>query len=221
MPFLTSAATRVARLRSVLDRLTPPSLVRERWRRAEEEVEPRVRQVVAEHLGVGVDELTADVSLADDLAADSLDLVELCLVLEDKLRITIPDAVIDDLRFYGQVVEVVETLVRQRRAADVNVESSRVPALVFVKIVPPDRADGEIERVGWLTPYTAETIVEDALRAGDGSRLELAVPPNLGERAVAELEAQFAWLGDRHVEVSVRRDTGLRPLGSLDGVRPS
>lgn len=221
MSFLTFPATRVARLRNVLDRLSPPSIVRERWRRREEAVEPRVRRVVAEHLGVEADELTADVSLADDLAVDSLDVIELCLALEERLGITIPDAVIEDLRTYGQVVEVAETLVRQRRAAEASAESSRTPALVFVRIVPPDRSGGEIERVGWLTPYTAETIVEDALRAGDGSRLELAVPPNLGERALAELEAQFAWLGDRHVHVSVHRDAGLRPLGSFTPPRAS
>ena len=39
-------------------------------------VEPRVRRVVAEHLGVNPEELTRDVSLTDDLAADSLDLLE-------------------------------------------------------------------------------------------------------------------------------------------------
>ena len=40
-------------------------------------VEPRVRRVVAEYLGVGVEELSDETSLTDDLAADSLDLVEL------------------------------------------------------------------------------------------------------------------------------------------------
>ena len=42
-------------------------------------VEPRVRRVVAEQLGVNVEELTPEVSLTDDLAADSLDLLELTL----------------------------------------------------------------------------------------------------------------------------------------------
>jgi len=45
------------------------------WRLPEQPVEPRVQRVVAAHLGVGPEELTPDVSLADDLAADSLDLV--------------------------------------------------------------------------------------------------------------------------------------------------
>jgi acyl carrier protein len=176
---------------------------------------------VAEHLGVEAEELTADVSLADDLAVDSLDVIELCVALEERLGITIPDAVIDEIRSYGQLVEVVEVLVRQRRAAERRAESERVPALVFVRIVPSDPSAGEIERVGWLTPYTAETIVEDALRAGNGSRLEVAVPPNLGEHALAELEAEFAWLGDMHVQVSVHRDAALRPIGSLAPLLPS
>src|SRR5262245_19304675 len=45
-------------------------------------VEPRVRWLVAEQLGVGVDELAPEVSLTDDLAADSLDLAELVVVVE-------------------------------------------------------------------------------------------------------------------------------------------
>jgi hypothetical protein len=45
-------------------------------------VEPRVRRVVADNLGVTLD-LTAEVSLTDDLAADSLDVLELALVLEE------------------------------------------------------------------------------------------------------------------------------------------
>ena len=53
--------------------LIPPRLER---RGTDEFVEPNVRRLVAEHLGVGFEELVAHVSLRDDLAADSLDLVE-------------------------------------------------------------------------------------------------------------------------------------------------
>jgi len=38
---------------------------------------------------------------------------------------------------------------------------------------------------------------------------------------LAELEEQFAWLGDRHVAVSVRRDAGLQPIGSFGSLRAS
>src|SRR5205823_14836013 len=45
-------------------------------------VEPSVRALIADHLGVGVEELVPGVYLRDDLAADSLDLVELTMTLE-------------------------------------------------------------------------------------------------------------------------------------------
>ena len=53
-------------------------------------VESRVRQVVAEQLGIGTEELTPEVSLTEDLAADSLDLLEVSLALEQELGITVP-----------------------------------------------------------------------------------------------------------------------------------
>ena len=55
-------------------------------------VEPRVRRLVADHLGVGTEELTRDVSLADELAVDSLDLVELALALETEFGISMSEA---------------------------------------------------------------------------------------------------------------------------------
>src|SRR5207247_10766219 len=61
-------------------------------------------------------------------------------------------------------------------------------------------------------PYTAETIVEDALRTGPGSRLEITVPTNVGDAGLAELREQFTWLADRGVGVIVRRDGQPRAL---------
>jgi acyl carrier protein len=49
----------------------------------DQSMEPRIRALVADHLGVEIDDLRADVSLVDDLAADSLDLVEIALAVED------------------------------------------------------------------------------------------------------------------------------------------
>src|SRR5262245_38444269 len=67
-------------------------------------VEPRVRRVVAEFLGVGLEELTPEVSLVDELAVDSLDLVELAIALESDLGIIFPESAIDELRTYGDLV---------------------------------------------------------------------------------------------------------------------
>jgi acyl carrier protein len=180
-------------------------------------VEPRVRLVVAEHLGVGPEELTADVSLIDDLAADSLDLVELAVALEGEMGIEFPESAIDDLRTYGDLVQTVTALERARSeaaAAAADAEEGR-PALVWARVVPPhsDASANSLQRAGWLTPYTAETIAEDALRAGRGARLEVTVPPTVSDLGLSQLQEQFAWLGDRGVQVSVRRDHHLGPQG--------
>src|SRR2546429_1363975 len=60
-------------------RLPVPRGGREMWPAG---IEPRLRGVVAERLGVGPEDLQPDVSLTDDLAADSLDLIDVGLALE-------------------------------------------------------------------------------------------------------------------------------------------
>src|SRR5438552_8038811 len=84
---------------------------------------------------------------------------------------------------------------------------SRVPSFVWMCLVhAPGDARSGLLRGGWRTPYAAETIVEDAMRTGPGSRLEITVPTNVGDAGLAELREQFTWLADRGVRVSVRRD---------------
>ncbi len=55
------------------------------------EVEVRVKEAVAEQLGLKVEEINNDASFMDDLGADSLDLVELVMSFENDFDITIPD----------------------------------------------------------------------------------------------------------------------------------
>jgi acyl carrier protein len=176
-------------------------------------VEPRIRRIVSEHLGVSLEELAPDVSLTDTLAADSLDLVELALALEGEFDIAIPESRLDGVRTYGDLVDCVHALARRRPAAAAR--RSTPPGLVWARVVPSNAPAGAtLQRTGWLTPYTAEEIVEDALRAGRGSRLELSVPSSTNDVGMAALQDHFAWLGNRGVEVSVRRDQHLGPLGT-------
>ncbi|PIE33214.1 acyl carrier protein [candidate division KSB3 bacterium] len=51
----------------------------------------KVREIVAEQLGVDIDEVTEEASFIDDLGADSLDTVELVMALEEEFGIEIPD----------------------------------------------------------------------------------------------------------------------------------
>ena len=54
-------------------------------------VEDKVKNIIIEQLGVSADEVQLNASFVDDLGADSLDLVELVMVLEEEFGYEIPD----------------------------------------------------------------------------------------------------------------------------------
>jgi acyl carrier protein len=54
-------------------------------------MEEKVKAIVAEKLGVNVDQVKAESSFIDDLGADSLDTVELVMAFEEQFNIEIPD----------------------------------------------------------------------------------------------------------------------------------
>ncbi len=80
-------------------------------------MEPRVRRLVSQHLGVGLEQLVCDVSLRDDLAADSLDLAELALALEGTFAIVVPDRILDKVRTYRDLVEATGLLIDRQTVA--------------------------------------------------------------------------------------------------------
>lgn len=55
------------------------------------DIETKVKNAVAEQLGLSVEEIKAEASFIEDLGADSLDLVELVMAFESEFGITIPD----------------------------------------------------------------------------------------------------------------------------------
>jgi acyl carrier protein len=171
-------------------------------------VEPRVRRLVAARLAVDPEELTADTSLTEDLAADSLDLLELACDLEDALGLSITETAMGRLRTYRELVAVVQAGVRERRAKEAWVESQHTPPFIWARIRPPAQS-GSLEHTGWLTPYTAETMIDSVLRSGPGTRLDVGVPRDVGEPMMARLRAQFSWLRRRRIAVHIRRDRHL------------
>jgi acyl carrier protein len=168
--------------------------------------EPRVRRLVAEHLGVSSDDLTPDVSLTEDLAADSLDLVELALALEDEFGLTVPERTMAEVRTHGELVAATVTLARNGATAPPAVE----PVHVWVRVVARGALGGVLERAEWLTPYAAETIIEHILRAGPGAQLEVTVAEDGSDAGFRQVQQQFAWLSGRGVAADVHRDRGHR-----------
>jgi acyl carrier protein len=166
-------------------------------------VEPQVRRLVAEQLGVELEGLVSEVSLREDLAADSLDLVELALALEGEFAIVVPERILDEVRSFGDLVRATGLLIRARWEAEAR--GAEPAQRIRVRIVPPaGESGGTLERTGWLTPYSAETIAEDAVRAGPRATLELAVVES-ATGDLARVERQFAGLRRRGVQVIVRR----------------
>jgi acyl carrier protein len=173
----------------------------------EEFVEPHVRRLVAEHLGVGIEELLSGVSLREDLAADSLDLVELALALEGEFAIVVPERILEEVRTFGDLVLATGLLIHAR--CEPETRGAEPAQRIRARIVPAaGESTGTLERSGWLTPYTAETIAEDAVRAGPGTRLELTIAANTVEGLV-RAQRRFAALGKHGVLVTVQGDDGL------------
>ena len=71
-------------------------------------IEQRVKKIVAEQLGVAEAEIKNEASFVNDLGADSLDTVELVMALEEEFDIEIPDEEAEKIQAVGQAVDYIK-----------------------------------------------------------------------------------------------------------------
>mgnify|MGYP003450820702 CR=1 FL=1 len=69
----------------------------------------KVKMILADQLEVEEDTINADTDIQDDLGADSLDVVDLIMSLEDEFEIEVPDEDIEKLRTVGALVSYIES----------------------------------------------------------------------------------------------------------------
>ena len=70
-------------------------------------VEQKVKEILADQLGVDVSKITLDTNVATDLGADSLDLVEILMSIEDEFGVSIPDDQIATIKTVDQIVNFI------------------------------------------------------------------------------------------------------------------
>ena len=69
----------------------------------------KIKALLADQFDIDADSITADTDLVDDLGADSLDLVDMLMSLEDEFNIgEVPDEMVEKIRTVGQLVTYIE-----------------------------------------------------------------------------------------------------------------
>lgn len=69
----------------------------------------KIREIIAEQFDAELDSITMDTTVADDLGADSLDIVEVLMSIEDEFDVEIPDEAIENIKSVGDLVNYIES----------------------------------------------------------------------------------------------------------------
>ena len=68
----------------------------------------KVKAILSEQFDVEEDSITQETSMVEDLGADSLDVVDLLMSLEDEFEIEVPDEEIENIKTVGELVKYIE-----------------------------------------------------------------------------------------------------------------
>jgi acyl carrier protein len=100
-----SGAARIPSAPFTAQAVLEESVVEEKPRSKTEE---RVIEIVCENLGVNKEQVTRNTSFIEDVGADSLDIVELVMELEEEFEITIPDEQAEKIKTVGEAIDYIE-----------------------------------------------------------------------------------------------------------------
>ncbi|MCI5845149.1 MAG: acyl carrier protein [Oscillospiraceae bacterium] len=68
----------------------------------------KIKEMIVDQLDVEADEVTMDASIQDDLGADSLDIVDLVMAVEDEFEVKIEDDVVEGMKTVGDIVKFID-----------------------------------------------------------------------------------------------------------------
>lgn len=75
---------------------------------AKEEIFDKLKELVVDQLGVEEDEVTMEAFMQDDLGADSLDLVDLVMSVEEEFGVKVADEDLENIKTVGDIVNYIE-----------------------------------------------------------------------------------------------------------------
>lgn len=75
---------------------------------AKEEIFEKLKELVVDQLGVEDDEVTMEATMQDDLGADSLDLVDLVMSVEEEFGVKVADEDLENIKTVGDIVDYIE-----------------------------------------------------------------------------------------------------------------
>ena len=141
------------------------------------DVAKKVKEIIVEQLGIDESAVAPDASFIEDLGADSLDAVELVMVIEEEFRIDIPDEIAETLVRVRDVVEYIESRVNQisrtREESDLVEEVAETGSL--------EDKYRKIEREFWR-----DTEDKTGSPGSDFAPIYQALVPKIGKAALAE-----------------------------------